>query len=281
MSRHRRPFGPALLALASLLVVFAAACQGAPAAPALTDPKEILTKSVASLKDVKTFHVDAELSGKVNADIAGTGGSGSGSQFDLAGTKGTLDVDTANKKVHATASIPALLNTALEAIVLPDSLYYKVTGPLGSGDTYTKVPVESAAASQVPTDPQQAISELQSALDKLPSPPTKQADAKCGNVDCYDVQIKLTEADLASLSPSAAPSGFTNGAITVDVFSQKSDLRPVKVVATMSSTEMGTATLTLGLTYDVSLNIQAPPADQVTEASGLPIPSIELPSLNP
>jgi len=136
-------------------------------------------------------------------------------------------------------------------------------------------------ASEAPTDPKQAIAELQNALDKLPEAPTKQPDAKCGDVDCYDVQIKLTQTDLASLSPSEAPSGFTNGVITVDVFSRKSDLRPARLVATMSSAEMGTLTLTVNATYDVSINVVAPPADQVTEASSFPFPSIDLPSLNP
>jgi hypothetical protein len=279
MSRRHRLARP-LLALAPLLVVLVAACQSAPQAPALTDPKEILTKSLATLNDVSTFHVDAELSGKVNADLTGSGSSGS--QLDLVGTKGSLDVDVKGKKVHATGSIPAVLNTAAEAFVLPDALYYKITGPFGSGDKFTKLPIPSAAtASEAPTDPKQAIAELQNALDKLPEAPTKQPDAKCGDVDCYDVQIKLTQTDLASLSPSEAPSGFTNGVITVDVFSRKSDLRPARLVATMSSAEMGTLTLTVNATYDVSINVVAPPADQVTEASSFPFPSIDLPSLNP
>jgi hypothetical protein len=261
------------LAVAPLLVLLLGACQGAPSAPPLTDPKEILSKSVTTLSGVKTFHVDADLAGKIAANLAG--GSTGGSQLDLAGTKGTLDVDIPNKKVRATGSLPALLNSAAEAIVLPDALYYKITGPFGQGDKYAKLPIPSSVtASDSPADPATAISELKTSLDKLPEAPTKLPDAKCGDADCYDVQIKLTAADVQALSPSAAPSGFTNGVMSLDVFSRKSDLRPAKFVAVFSSAELGSLTLTLTVTYDVSINVAAPPADQVTEGPGISIPSL-------
>jgi hypothetical protein len=266
------------LAFAPLLLALVGACQAAlpspsPTPPPLTDPKEILTKSVATLANVKTFHVDADLSGKVTANLGGTT-SGAG-QLDLAGTKGALDVDVTNKKVHATGSMPALLNSAAEAIVLPDALYYKISGPLSQGDKFSKLPIPSAAtASDSPADPQQAIGQLNESLAKLPQAPTKLADAKCGDTDCYDVQIKLTAADVQALSPSAAPSGFTNGVITLDVLSRKSDLRPARFVAVLSSAELGSLTLALNVTYDVAINVVAPPADQVTDVPGIAIPSL-------
>jgi hypothetical protein len=259
------------LALAPLLVLMLAACQGTPAAPALSDPKEILTKSLTTLQDVKTFHVDADLSGKVNASLTGTGG---GSQLDLAGTKGSLDVDVTGKKVHATGSLPALLNSSGELIVLPDALYYKITGPLAPSDKYLKMDVPpEATASDSPADPAKAISDLQAGLDKLPTPPTKLADEKCGDADCYHVQLKVTAADVSKLASAAPVTDFTNGDITLDVFTRKNDLRPAKFVASMSSAEMGSLSLTLTMTYDVSINVAAPPADQVQEGGGLTLPS--------
>lgn len=263
------------LAFVPLLLALVAACQGTPAVPALSDPKEILSKSVATLSAVKTVHIDADLTGKVAANL--TGGTSTGGQLDLTGTKGSLDVDVPNKKVHATGSMPALLNSAVEAIVLPDAIYYKISGPFAQGDKYSKIPVPSSVtASSSPMDVQAGIDQLKTGLDKLPEAPTKLADAQCGDTQCYDVQIKLTQADVQKLSPSAAPSGFTNGVITLDVFSRKSDLRPAKFVAVFSSTELGTLTLTLNVTYDVSINVVAPPADQVSDS-----PGIALPSLNP
>jgi hypothetical protein len=274
MSRRHLRAG-SLLASAPLLVAMLAACQGTPAVPALTDPKEILSKSVATLSSVKTVHIDADLSGKVAANL--TGSTSSGGQLDLTGTKGSLDVDIPNKKVHATGSMPALLNSAVEAIVLPDALYYKISGPFAQGDKYSKIAIPaSATASDSPIDPQTGIDQLKAGLDKLPEAPTKLADVQCGDTQCYDVQVKLTQADVQKLSPSAAPSGFTNGVITLDVFSRKSDLRPARFVAVFSSTELGSLTLTMNVTYDVSINVVAPPADQVSDS-----PGITLPFLNP
>jgi len=268
--RHLR--ASTTLALAPLLVAFLAACQGTPAAPALSDPKEILSKSVATLANVKTFHLDADLAGKVSADLTGTG---SGSQLDLAGTKGSLDVDVIGKKVHATGSLPALLNSGAELIILPDALYYKISGPLSQGDKYSKMPVPSeATASDSPVDPQAAVTDLQAELAKLPSPPVKLADEKCGDTDCYHVQLKASASDISNLASGAPTSGLTPGDVTLDVFSRKNDLRPAKLVATMSSADTGTLTLTMTLTYDVSVNVAEPPADQVQEGGGFTLPSL-------
>ena len=62
--------------IAGAAIVVGACSSGAPAAPALTDPKEILTKSVATLKDVKSFHLKADVGGEVKIDLTGQGSAG-------------------------------------------------------------------------------------------------------------------------------------------------------------------------------------------------------------
>ena len=70
MSRHRS----LRLTLAASVIAVVAACSGsAPAAPALTDPVDILAQSVQTLQDVKSFHADVAVSGSVNVDVMGTG----------------------------------------------------------------------------------------------------------------------------------------------------------------------------------------------------------------
>ncbi|TMC61783.1 MAG: hypothetical protein E6J17_07900, partial [Chloroflexi bacterium] len=59
----------ALIALVGALTVIA--CQGAPAAPALTDPKEILTQSILSLNNVKTLQIQGDLTGTVQVPNSG------------------------------------------------------------------------------------------------------------------------------------------------------------------------------------------------------------------
>jgi hypothetical protein len=263
-----------LAAVTAVLAILVAACG--PTTPALTDPREILGKSALALKDVKTMSFKVDISGKVALDLTG---SGSSSQLDLAGTTATLDVDVAGQKVKATGLAPALLNSGGEIIVADGAVYYKITGPFGQGDKYSKIPIPAAGlSSPVPgasalasMNPQAAIDELNKALAKLPAP-TKLPDEKCGDVDCYHVSIHLTPADIAKLSsPAPLPSEGTAD-VTVDVWSRKNDLRPVKMAFGVNAGAQGTINVTINATYDAALTIAAPPADQVSEGTGLPFP---------
>ncbi|HKG57264.1 MAG TPA: hypothetical protein VKA85_08450 [Candidatus Limnocylindrales bacterium] len=253
----------ALLAVLGLLVVVAG-CQGAPVAPALTDPKDILTRSVLSLKDVKTIQIKGELSG--TASVPGSG------SIDLKGTTLDVSADIPAKKAHVGLSAPSILGTAADVIAVDNAVYLKVTGPLaamaGADPTgkYKKTDVSAVASSDpgnVATDPQKAIDEFKAALDKLPAP-TKAADEKCGDKDCYHINIKVTDKDLAALDPTAASSlGGTPVTVNVDVWPQKDNLRPAKLGFTVDAGTMGTFTLTFTMTYDQSVSISAPSADQI------------------
>lgn len=244
----------ALAALAFVLV----AC-GAPAAPALTDPKEILSQSVLSLKNVKTIDVKGTLTGTVNAAQMGS--------LPLDGTTIAMALDIAAKKASFVLDAPSFLGTKVDALLIDKAAYYKVAGPLagfvGADPTgkYTKVDA-GAAASSAPvdaTDPQKAIDELKAALDKLPSPPTKQADERCGDTDCYHVNVAVTGEQLAQLGAVGAEA-FS---FTFDIWSRKNDLRPAKFVLGFDGGDQGAVTATFDLTYDGAVTIEAPPDDQV------------------
>ena len=260
-----RRFAP-LLALFAIVAI--AACNAAPTAPPLTDPKEILTKTVLSLKDVKT--IDAK------GDLTGTFGM-QGSSFDLKGTTFEFASDVVGKKVKASASIPALLNTSAEVILLDQTAYYKVTGPLagqiGADPTgkYKKVEgVSSGTPSAAPSasvDPLKAIDEFNQLLSKLPAP-TKGANEKIGDQDCYHITVKATSDELKSLAPSPGLGNVpgldtVSGAVTVDVWSRVNDLRPAKVMFGIDAGAQGNLALTFNLTYDSGVSIAAPPADQI------------------
>jgi len=263
-------------ALTAVLAVVVAAC--APSAPELTDPKEILAKSALALKDVKTIQLKFDISGKVAFDPTG---SGSNSQLDLAGTTATLDVDVAGQKLKATGLAPGFLNTGGEVIVADGAIYYKLTGPLAQGNAkYSKIPIPAgaipapaaSASAGASMNPQVAIDEINKALAKLPSPPTKLADEKCGDVDCYHVSIHLSPEDLAKLaSPAPLPSAGTAD-ITVDVWTRKNDLRTAKMTLGLKAGTQANVTVTMTATYDGAVSIAVPPADQVGEGTGLPFP---------
>jgi hypothetical protein len=259
-----------LAAIAATLMLVLAACGAAASqAPALTDPKEILAQSVASLKDVKTVELVGSLTGKVQA--AELGGS-----LDLSSTTIAGAADIPNQKAKISIDAPALLSTKIEAIVVDGFAYAKIDGMLAglaglpSGKyVKTEIPQESGKPVTNPSEIAKGVEDFKAQLDKLPKPPTKLPDEKCGDVDCYHVQIVVTADDLAKLSPEAAAQAEqVKGDYTLDVWVRKSDLRPAKVDLSVKTEEMGTIGATFTFKYDGTVNVTAPPADQVVESPG-------------
>ena len=248
----------ALLAIFSIL--FAACAATPPTAPALTDPKEIVAKGATSLVDVKTFEFTGSFTGLVKVPQMG--------DFDLSTVKMAGAIDIANKNLKFSLDAPTILGTKIEALVVGNVAYYKIEGMLaamlgGTAGKYTKADVPAPTSSSDPiaaaTDITKAVAEIQAALAKLPTPPTKAADEKCGDQDCYHVIMKLTAADLKALDPTAS----VDGDVSFDIWTRKSDNRPAKLSFSATSVEMGTFGMVLDLKYDVAVSVAAPPADQI------------------
>jgi hypothetical protein len=250
----------ALLALISTLMVIA--CQGSPAAPALTDPKDILSRSILSLKDVKTVEVTGAFTGsfKAGAQLG---------NLDLSTIKLNLALDVPNKKAKAVLDAPTILGTKVDAVVIDKALYVKIAGPLAAlahvtADKYTKsdIPESSSDPLSNAADVAQGVQKLNEGLAALPNPPTKGANEKCGDQDCYHVTVKMTAADLQKLNASASAAPMS-GDLTLDVWSRTNDLRPAKLVLTAATADQGTFGATFDFKYDSSLTVEAPPADQI------------------
>jgi hypothetical protein len=269
----RRSFLAPLAALVAILAIVLAACSSsASQAPALTDPKEILTKTATSLADVKTVEMTGSFNGSVKADQLGN--------IDLSTMTLSAAMDVPNKKAKVSLDAPTLMGTKLDGLLIDQSAYYKVAGPLAmmlnaSADKWTKVPVPDASTSPAGdvTDPQAAVTQLNDALSKLPAP-VKQADEKCGDQDCYHVTIHVSAADMKAMDPTSS----VNGDVTVDVWTRKNDYRPAKIGVNVATVDMGTFGATFEFTYDGSVSIEAPPADQVVTPS-FSLPNFALPSL--
>jgi hypothetical protein len=247
-----------IAAIASVAVV---ACNAAPAAPALSDPKEILVKSLASVQDVKTLQLNGTFGGKVAA-----GGMG---DFDLSTVKLNLATDVAAKKTRLTLDAPTLLGTTVDLITLEGAVYLKLTGPFGamlgmdSSGKYVQMPADSGTVPDEATDPTKAIEELRKQIDELPTAPQRLDDEKIGDADAYHVRLALSGDDLARLSPEA---GTTVGSVTLDLWSRKDNLRPARLGFSVDAGAEGTVTGTFDFVYDGSVEIAAPPADQVVPA---------------
>lgn len=243
-----------------LLAMVAAACSSGTSGPQIEDPKEIVTKAVTALSTTKTVHFRVDVNGSIKADLTN---SGTKSDISLAGTtiEGDIDItDQSNAKLKATFAVPALLGLNGDVVVVDKSTYVKtsLTGPL-----YTKQDNASSPVGQA-GDPQKALDELKKALEQPGVTTTKLADEKCGDKDCYHVSITIAPSVLQGAMPSAAPTGL--GDIVLELWVQKSDLRPVKLATKIVIPDAGNVEVVLSLTnYDVPVTIAAPPPDQVKQ----------------
>lgn len=270
----RRPL-LAIAAIVASLSLVVAACGSTPAAPALTDPTEILSKTAESFKTVTTVEVLGSLTGEIEMPELG------GSSLDLSSTTLAASLDIPNQKGKVVIDAPSILGTKVEALLVDDAAYVKVDGPLAGflgleAGKYMKmeIPEDSGEAVSDPSQVAEEIDKARDQIDELPTP-EKLPDEKCGDQDCYHIRITADADELKSLSPEAGMVG--EGTATIDIWSRKSDLRPAKVQVSVTSPETGTIGATFDFKYDVTVDVSAPPADQVVEMPGMP--DIPLPSM--
>lgn len=245
---HRRAFAlPTLLVVAALVL---GAC-GAGSGPALTDPKEILTKAVAAMQEAKSVHLEVTVEGTLTADLIGTGQPG---EMSLAGTSLTADLDIANDNAHLTAVVPAFLGLTADIIVIGSDTYTKISL---AGDKYEKSTTDPGES----TDPSAVLKEIADFLDKPEVAPVKKDDATCGSRSCYQVVINLTADDLETLMPDE---DIGDATVVATIFVEKDTLHPVSATVTVSGAKVGELTLKIAMSeWDKSVTITAPPADQV------------------
>jgi hypothetical protein len=253
-------FALILAALLTSMAVVLGACNQAPAAPLLTDPNEILTETVVSLKDVKTVEFTGTFSGEIEAAELG------GTTFDLSTVTMSGAFDVPNKKAKFTLDAPSLLGTKIDALLVGDKAYYRIAGMLGgmlgaAGDKYTEadVPESSGESMTDPAEIAKAVDEIRKGLDQLPNDPTKGADEKCGDQTCYHVTITATGEQLQALDPTASAAGD----VTFDIWTRQNDRLPARIALSAESPEMGTVGLTIEFRYDVSVSVEAPSADEI------------------
>jgi hypothetical protein len=240
-------------------VALLVACGGPPTAPALSDPKEIVTKGVTSLAGVKSFEFTGTFTGNVTGGQLGT--------FDLSSVALAGAVDIPNQAAKLSLDAPSILGTKIDAIVTGGNLYFKTAGAAaiglgGSADKYTKVAVPSGSANPISaaTDMTKVVADLQTMLAALPVQPTKAADERCSDQDCYHVTLKLSGDQLRGLSPTTPA---IDGDVTLDLLTRKSDYRPGRIAISTTSPSLGSIGMTIDLKYDVSVSVQAPAADQI------------------
>jgi hypothetical protein len=276
----------ALLAAAGTLAACAGGAAGSvvPAGPLLTDPGQILARSLSALNDARTFHLDGTLSGTLEADLTN---SGTDSAIDLKGTGLTADADVPNQRASLSISVPALFALKVDYVQIGPDTYSRNSL---SGQTWTHASQAadgSSAPSAIPTPrrigasspPPPAtpaasldlVGQITAGLASLPNPPTKGADVACGSKTCYSIGIIIplsggADAGLGLPLPSGA-----SATVTVTLSIEQDTLLPVHAVALINGGTNGTFDLTLTLSkFNAPVTISAPPPDLVVEASSGP-----------
>ena len=203
----------ALPALVTMLAIIAAACGG-PAAPALSDPKQILEAGISGLQDAKTFHVEGTANGKLVVSLGGTPGSGSGAPISLDGSTLTGDADLAGKRASLSLAIPTLFGLTANVVAIDGVVYTKVPIPGSAGWTRQ---AGSGSIFDALADPAKLLDEFAAFLDRPGVAPRKLANERCGDADCHAVSFTIPAAQvLAGASPaSALPGGLVLGDVAV------------------------------------------------------------------
>jgi len=271
------------MAFAAAVVAIVIGC-GSSATPAVSDPKEIVTKAVTATQSLKAAHVKIDLSGTVPFSFGGA----SGSSLTLDGTTVEGDVDVAGRAAHLSFAVPALLGTTGEFTVVNQAVYMKIslTGPKWSRLADTggtgMLPLPSGSPGAV-TD------ELNTFLARPEVAPKKLGDEKCGDKDCYKVELTLPVGDLAgslggALSSFAPLPSLGTTQATLDLWVEKDSFRPAKATVAVDMGTTGKLTVAVALSkFDQAVTIAPPPADQIDPSGGLfqglpGIPGFPMPS---
>ena len=120
------------------------------------------------------------------------------------------------------------------------------------------------------------IAELREQLSK--AQPTKGEDVACGDKQCYTVTIDLDAAELQSLGgelpTEELPADMSEASVNATFKIEKDTLRPAGVDLTMDLGSQGNVTVAVTLSnWDEPVSIEAPPADQVQQASSAADPA--------
>lgn len=252
---------PTILALAAAVAVLLSACNGGDLAPALSDPKAIVTAALKATEAAKSVHLDATVAGTASVKLP-IGGSGS-TPIDVTGTTAAADLDFSRPATHATVAVPALLNFSGDLIAVDGKSYLKTSlgGPLYQAST-------SPGAATDPLQLTKVIDNLGDLLLKDGVDLAKGADVACGSKQCYTVTADFTAAALGLTGPvGAAGASVDLGGATLKLTVRVEKDLPyhlagLTALVTMADGGSLTAEVTASK-WDEPVTIVAPPADQV------------------
>jgi hypothetical protein len=264
MSRSRRALATALGLVATASIVVGA-CGGA--APALSDPREIVIAAARTIGSARSVHLEMTLDGSIKADLTGAGGPGTA--ISLSGTTASADVDIAAGNAHATFAAPALLGLTGDLIQIGPTSYVKtsLTGP--------RYQVEKAADALPvnPTATGSIVDEVGDFLSKDGVDPVKGDDVACGEAQCYAVKMELTSDELKALGagvpvPTGLPIDLGAASLSITIRVEKDTNHLAGMAAIVGLGDRGSLAIDVAMSgWDRPVTVSPPPADQVQTGS--------------
>jgi hypothetical protein len=246
-----------LLPATALLALALVAC-GAPKAPLLTDPDEIISQGMEATGHATSFHVDVQLNGRLTPEQGQV-------TFNLDGTTAAGDFDVSHQLGRVTFDAPGLFGLSGEVIQIGADSYVKTKL---TGEKYAK---STSDTTNPAADPDQIFSEVSGFLDKDGVETAKLDDLSCGDATCYHVTLSVPASLLADTAGSGVDLGQLAGdTVVLDLQFDQETLRLVQLSTDINGGTAGTASvLVIVSRYDEAVEVSPPPSEVVTEGGGL------------
>jgi hypothetical protein len=260
------------LAIVAIVGLVAAGCGGSSgtpgptAPPPISDPKEIVVKSIESLMDTGTLHLRGTVTGTLDLSSLGESGSGFGGKIDLAGTYVEGDVDMKAEAIDVKVGVPALLGLSMHMIAVDGYSYTQISL---QGDKFAKQKSDESDTPLTKEDIAKQLEDFKKQIDESGAEFSLKGDGKVDGKDCYHVAITIPAeklSDIAGEAGEAIPSVDMQD-VTVDYYVYKQNLRPARLSGSGDAGAAGNLTFELTITdYDKAVNIKAPDDSQIEES---------------
>lgn len=251
----------------------------------LTDPADILTQGAQATANGDSFHLAMNASGGSSAQ------SGMGMGMSLDGVTVDGDVDVTNKAAHVTFELPGMFGVSGEAIVIGSDTWVltTLTGDKwvhmssDQGDGTDQGSHEPPTADEIATKVDEFLATEGVTADKLD-------DVQCGDDTCYHVQVTVSSETLLQHYLDSMgnggdtgilgelgmgqmdPADLFRGPLVVDLLFQQNGLWLRGMTAGAEAGGLQGTTITVAFSnWNQSVDISAPPADQVTEEGDFPM----------
>lgn len=234
-----------------------------PSPGAITDPDEILARSLQAVLDADAVHLEGTLSGRVPGSLLGAGPG----VVSLDGTTVALDVRPDDARTRAHVESPGL-GVIVDAVTVWDTVYWRTddAGP------WTRASLGDASADAgMDLNPLTLVDRLRGWLALPGSSPTL-TTVGCGSRSGWCREVALDAGSdpatiLGGLLPVDRAGELPDLDVAVTLQADVDSLRPVRLVVDVTSAD-GTVGLRLMLEagrWDEEVAIEEPPAGQVAQ----------------